>query len=62
MPEKFRPSQTVRDKATGKNKSEHFYLKSTPKQELLDYLENNNARPKIKVKVKRELVRRGYSV
>ena len=61
MPEKFKPSQTVRDKLTGKNKSEHFYLKSTPKQELLDYLENNNARPKIKVKVKRELVRRGHA-
>jgi len=61
MPEKFRSSQTVRDKVTGKNKSEHFYLMSTPKQELLDYLENSNARPKIKVKVKRELVRRGQS-
>jgi hypothetical protein len=59
MPEKFRSSATVRDKATGKTKSEHFYLKSTPKQELLDYLENSNAIPKIKVKVKRELVRRG---
>tara|TARA_Y100000385_G_C12543300_1_gene404727 strand:+ start:243 stop:431 length:189 start_codon:yes stop_codon:yes gene_type:complete len=61
MPEKFRPSQTVRDKVTGKNKSEHFYLKCTPKQELLDYLENSNARPKIKVKVRKELVRRGHS-
>ena len=61
MPEKFRPSATVRDKVTGRNKSEHFYLKSTPKQELLDYLENSNARPKIKVKVRKELVRRGHA-
>jgi len=61
MPEKFKPSQTVRDKNSGRNVSQHFYLKSTPKQELLDYLENSNARPKIKVKVKRELVRRGQS-
>jgi hypothetical protein len=60
MPEKFKPSQTVRDKNSGRNVSQHFYLKSTPKQELLDYLENSNARPKIKVKVRRELVRRGH--
>jgi hypothetical protein len=60
VPAKFKPSHTVRDKNTGRNKVEHFYLKSTPKQELLDYLENSNARPKIKVKVRRELVRRGH--
>jgi len=60
MPAKFKPSQTVRDKNSGRNVSQHFYLKSTPKQELLDYLENSNARPKIKVKVRRELVRRGH--
>ena len=60
MPAKFKPSSIVKDKNTGKNRIEHFYLKSTPKQELLDYLENSNARPKIKVKVRRELVRRGH--
>ena len=60
MPAKFKPSQTVRDKNSGRNRVEHFYLKSTPKQELLDYLDNHNARPKIKVKVQRELVRRGH--
>jgi Holliday junction resolvase len=60
MPEKFKPSQTVRDKATGKNKTQHFYMQSTPAQELVDYLDSFNAKPKIKVKVKRELVRRGY--
>ena len=60
MPEKFKPSSTVRDKNTGKNKIEHFYLKSTPTVELTDYLESSNARPKIKVKVQRELVRRGH--
>lgn len=59
MPAKFKPSQTVRDKASGKKKIQHFYLKSTPTIELTDYLESSNARPKIKVKVQRELVRRG---
>ena len=61
MPEKFKPSQTVRDKLTGKNKSEHFYLKSTPLSELNEYLEKSSAQPKIVQKVKKELVRRGQS-
>jgi len=59
MPEKFKPSQVIRDKASGKKKTQHFYIKSTPKQELLDYLDNHNAKPKIKTKVKKELIRRG---
>ena len=59
MPEKFKPSQVIRDKASSKKKTQHFYIKSTPKQELLDYLDNHNAKPKIKTKVKKELIRRG---
>ena len=59
MPAKFKPSQTIRDKASGKKKTQHYYLKSTPTIELTDYLESSNSRPKIKVKVQRELVRRG---
>ena len=46
MPEKFKPSQVIRDKASGKKKTQHFYIKSTPKQELLDYLDNHNEGPK----------------
>jgi len=61
MPVKFKPSQTVRDKATGKNKTQHFYMKTTPTQELLDYIDSSNAKPKLVVKVKTELVRRGCS-
>ena len=45
MPTKFKPSQSIRDKSSGKNKTQHFYMKSTSLQELLDYLENSNARP-----------------
>ncbi len=55
MPAKFKESIKNRDGSV-----QNFYLKSTPKQELLDYLDNHNARPKIKVKVQRELVRRGH--
>jgi hypothetical protein len=61
MPEKFKPSQTVKDKASGKNKTQHFYMKSTPLSELNEYLEKSSAQPKIIQKVKRELVRRGHA-
>ena len=61
MPEKFKPSQTIRDKASGKNKTQHFYMKSTPLSELNEYLEKSSAQSKIVQKVKRELVRRRHA-
>jgi len=60
MPEKFKPSQTVRDKNSGKNITQHYYMKTTPLSELLEYIEKSSARPKIVSKVKRELTRRGH--
>tara|TARA_E500000178_G_scaffold329370_1_gene360248 strand:+ start:6438 stop:6626 length:189 start_codon:yes stop_codon:yes gene_type:complete len=62
MPEKFKPSQTVRDKSSGKNITQHFYIKSTPVNELKEYLEKSSAQPKIAQKVRRELIRRGIGV
>lgn len=62
MPEKFKPSQTVRDRATGKNVTQNFYLKTTPKQELFDYINSSNAKPKIKQKCLKELTRRGIKI
>tara|TARA_B100000497_G_C7615664_1_gene369733 strand:- start:839 stop:1021 length:183 start_codon:yes stop_codon:yes gene_type:complete len=59
MPTKFKPSHTIRDKTSGKNKTEHFYIKSTPTSELQEFLENRNSRPKHKSKVRKELTRRG---
>jgi|TARA_X000000950_G_scaffold161656_1_gene197618 hypothetical protein len=59
MPEKFKKSQTVRDKASGKIKTQHFYIKNTSLSELQEYLEKSSAQPKIIQKVKRELYRRG---
>ena len=59
MPTKFKPSQTIKDKKSGKNRTQHFYIKSTPTSELQEFLENHNSRPKHKVKVKKELTRRG---
>mgnify|MGYP000844134735 CR=1 FL=1 len=58
MPMKFKKSQTTRDKATGKTKNVHYYMSSTSTEELLKYLEGSNSQPKIKQKVRNELVRR----
>ena len=58
MPVKFKPSQTTRDRNTGKNKTEHYYMKSTPSDELNKALENSNTPPKQKQKIRNELVRR----
>lgn len=57
MPVKFKPSQKIRNK-TGKTETQHFYMKSTATQELVDYIDSSNAKPKLIVKVKRELARR----
>ena len=61
MPVKFTPSQKTFVKGRG-TKIEHFYIKSTSKKELIEYLNNNNAKPKIKQKVMNELTRRGINV
>ncbi len=61
-PIKFKPSQTVRDRATGKNVTSNFFMKSTKKEELFDYINSSNGQPKIKQKCKNELVRRGIKI
>ncbi len=58
MPMKFKPSQVVKDRQTGKLTTQHFYMKSTSTKELLEALEKSNTQPKLKQKVRNELVRR----
>jgi hypothetical protein len=60
MPVKFRPSQTTRDKASGKNKTQHFYMKSTPVKELQEALDKSSTAPKLKQKIRNELFKRNY--
>ena len=62
MPVKFKPSQLHVDRATKKTRIEHFYIKSTPKKELFDYLNSTNGKPKIKQKCRNELQRRGIKI
>ena len=58
MPTKFKKSQTIRDRATGKLSTQHFYLKQTPRSELESVINNENANPKLRIKCKRELIKR----
>jgi len=60
MPVKFKPSQTTMVKGQGKV-TQNFYIKNTPKEELIDYL-NKGQKPKIKQKCLNELTRRGIEI
>lgn len=62
MPIKFKPSQVVREKNSSKLKQTHYYLKSTPKEELIEYINSSNGKPKIKMKCRNELTRRGVQI
>ena len=58
MPTKLKPSVKHYDRKTGKTTVEHFYLKNTKLEELLDIINSDRANPKLRVKCKRELDRR----
>ena len=61
MPTKFKPSQTTVARSTKTVTTQHYYIKNTPKEELIDYI-NNGQKPKIKQKCRRELDRRGIKI
>ena len=58
MPMKLGPSQVVKDRTTGKSTTKHSYMKSTPLKELTDVYTKSSTQPKIRQKVRNELVRR----
>lgn len=60
MPIKFKPSQKTFVKGRG-TKTEHFYIKNTSTEELIDYI-NKGQKPKIKQKCRNELDRRGVKL
>lgn len=62
MPIKFKPSQVVKDRQTGKVRTEHYYIKNVSKEELIETLNSRNAQPKLKQKVRNELTRRKVNI
>jgi Cu/Ag efflux protein CusF len=58
MPIKMSKSQAIRDRNTGKVTIQHDYIKSYNKKDLIEKY-NDCKTPKLKQKIKNELVRRG---
>ena len=58
MPIKLRPSAVVKDRATGKTKTEHYYLKCMTVNALNEYIDAANSKPKIVQKCRNELTKR----
>lgn len=58
MSVKLKPSQKIRNKATGKYTTEHFYLKCMTPDALNKYIDASNSKPKTMQKCRNELVRR----
>ena len=58
MPTKLKPSAEVRDRQTGKVKTEHYYIKNISKQNLIKELDSKYLKPKLRQKINNELIRR----
>ena len=58
MPVKLKASQKIRDRATGKTTTEHYYLKSMTIKDLNDYIKSSSAKKKVIQKCRNELTRR----
>ena len=68
MPTKLRPSgkRWIKNPETGRSTNrwepEHYYIKGISQKELIEYINNDNGKPKIKEKARKELNRRGIKL
>ena len=64
MPTKFRPDSFEYAGRFGSRKATRIknYIKSTPKQELFEYINSPSSKPKIIQKCVNELIRRGINL
>ena len=58
MPVKYKPTQEVVQRGPKKVVTTHFYMKTQTIKELLECYNNDNTKPKLRQKVKNELIRR----
>ena len=58
MPTKLKKSVKTYNRKTGKTTTEHFYLHATKQHELVRIANDVNANPKLRIKCKRELIKR----
>lgn len=62
MPTKFKPSIVTTEKqsnGTVKKVSVHYYMSATSTKDIMEAYERSNTVPKIKAKLKKELIKRG---
>jgi len=62
MPTKYKESAVRVDRQTKKVSIEHFYVKQLSQKEAFEMLNNDNTKPKVKRKIRNELVRRGIKI
>ena len=58
MPTKLKKSVKTYSRQTGKTTIEHFYLHATKLSQLEEIANDNNRHPKIRIKCKREIIKR----
>jgi hypothetical protein len=61
MPVKYKPTQSVMQRGSKKVTTTHYYMKTQSLKELLECYNNDNTKPKLRQKVKNELIRRQKS-
>ena len=61
MPVKYKPTQSVVQRGSKKVVTTHYYMKTQSLNELLQCYNNDNTKPKLRQKVKNELIRRQKS-
>ena len=62
MPTKLRPSGRNYDRMTKKTTIVHYWIKGISKKELFEELNKESTKPKVKAKIRNELVRRGIKI
>lgn len=62
MPTKYKESAVKVDRATKKVSVEHFYVKQLSQEQAFELLNADNTKPKVKRKIRNELVRRGIKI
>ena len=68
MPTKLKESgkRWIKDPNTGRSTNrwepEHYYIKGISQTELFEELNKDNTKPKVKAKIRKELVRRGITI
>ena len=62
MPIKLRPSSRTYTRFSNAYTTEHYYIKTISQKDLFEELNKEYTKPKVKQKIRHELVRRGIKI